>query len=86
MFEESTKLKLPITANPENTATIRTTTTEIIANNEPIIDSIFDDEDASNSTDKNYMIDVPDIIEMTETKDPDPMINTEEEKKTEKLC
>ena len=46
------------------------------ANTEPMIDSIFDDEDASTSTNQNYMIDVPDILEMMDTQDHDPMINT----------
>ena len=50
IFEESTELKLPRTANPDDTATLQTTTTEVPANTEPMIDSIFDDEDASTST------------------------------------
>ena len=32
------------------------------------------------------MIDVPDILEMMENQDPDPMRNTEEEKTHKKLC
>ena len=31
MFEESTKLKLPRTANPDDTDTLQTTTTELPA-------------------------------------------------------
>ena len=50
MFEESNKLKLPRTYNPDDTATLQTTTTEFPANTEPMLDSIFDDEDASTST------------------------------------
>ena len=62
MFEESTKLKLPRTANPDDTTTIQTTTTEVPTNTEPIIDYIFDDEDANTSTNQNYMIDVSDTL------------------------
>ena len=43
-----------------------------------MLDSIFDDKDASTSTNQNYMIDVPDILEMMDNQDPDPMHNTEE--------
>ena len=64
MFEESTKLKPPITANPDDAATIQTTNTEVPANTKPMLDSICDDEDASTSTNQNYIIDVPDILEM----------------------
>ena len=53
MFEESTKLRLPITDNPYDTDTLQTTTTKVPANTEPMLDSIFDDEDASNSTNQN---------------------------------
>ena len=35
MFEESTKLKLPRTYNPDDTATVQTTTTEVPANTGP---------------------------------------------------
>ena len=41
-----------------------------------MLDSICDDEDASTSTNQNYIIDVPDILEMMDTQDPDPTINT----------
>ena len=42
-----------------------------------MLDYISDDENASTSTNKYYMIDVPDILEMMDTKYPDPMGNTE---------
>ena len=76
-------MKLPITANPNDTAKIQTTTNEAPDNTESMLYSIFYDEDASNSTNKNYMIDVPDILEMMDTQDPDPTSNTEEEQNTE---
>ena len=76
-------MKLPRTANPGDIATLQNNTTEFPANIEPMLDSIFDDEDASTYTDKNYMIDVPDILEMIDTRYPYPMSNTEEEQNTE---
>ena len=76
-------MKLPRTDNPDDKATLQTTTTEIPANTEHTIDSIFDDEYESTSTDQNYIIDVPDILEMMDTQDPYPMSNTEEEQNTE---
>ena len=79
MFEDSTKLKLPRTANSDDTYTLQTTTTEVSDNTEPRLDSIFDDENASTSTNQNYMIDVPDILEIMETQYPDPTINNEDE-------
>ena len=83
MFEELTKLKLPRTANPDDTATLQTTNNEVLANTEPMLDYIFDDEDASTSINQNYIIDVPYVLEMMDTQDPDPMINTEKEQKIE---
>ena len=83
MFEESTKLKLPRTANPGDIATLQNNTTAFPANIEPMLDSIFDDEDASTSTNQNYIIDVPDILEIMDPQDPDPISNTEEEQNTE---
>ena len=83
MFEESTKLKISITDNPDDTAILKTTTTEVPTNTETMLDSIFDDEYASTSTDQNYIIDVPDILEMMDTQDPDPMSNTKEEENTD---
>ena len=53
MFEESTKLKLPIKANPDDTDTLQTTTTEVPANTKPILDYICDYEDASIYTNQN---------------------------------
>ena len=82
MFEESTKLKLPRTANPDDTATLQTTNTEVPANTKPMLDTICDDEDASTSTNQNYMIYVPDILEILDTQDPEPMRNNEEEQNT----
>ena len=43
MFEESTKLKLTITSNPDDTDTIQNTTTEVPPNTEPMLDYIFDE-------------------------------------------
>ena len=43
-------MKLPITANPDDTATIQTTNTEVPTITEPMLDYIVDDDDASNST------------------------------------
>ena len=83
MFEDSTKLKWPRTANPDDTSTLQTTTTEVPANTEPMLDYIFDDEYASTSTNQDYTIDVPDILEMMDTQYPDPKRNTEEEQNTE---
>ena len=71
-------MKLPRTANPGDTATLQTTTTEVPANTEHILDSIFYDEDVSTSTNQNCLIGVPDILEMMDTQDPYPMRNTEE--------
>ena len=62
MFEKSTKLKLPRTDTHDDEATLQTTTTEVPANTEPMLDYIFDDEDASTSTNQNYMINVPGIL------------------------
>ena len=62
MFEESAKFTLPITDHPDNTATLQTTNIEVPANTKPMLHYICDDEDASTSTDKNFMIDVPDIL------------------------
>ena len=78
MFEESTKLKIPRTDNPDDTATIQNITNEVPANNETMIDSIFYNEDASTYTNQHYIIDVPDILGMMDTQDPDPMSNNEE--------
>ena len=78
VFEQSTKLKLTITYNPYDIATIQTTTNEVPANTETMIDSIFYDEDVSTSTNQYYIIDVPDILESMDTQDPDPMSNTKE--------
>ena len=41
-----------------------------------MLDYISDDENASTSTNKYYIIDVTDIVEMMDTQDHDPMINT----------
>ena len=76
-------MKPPRTANPDDTATIQTSTIYVPANTESMLDSIFYDEDARTSTNKNYMIDVPDILQMMDTQDTDPMSNTEEEQTTE---
>ena len=77
MFEQSTKLKLPRTSNPDDTATLQNTITEVPANTEPILDYIFDDEDSRTSTNQSYIIDVPDKLEMIDTQYPDAMSNTE---------
>ena len=71
-------MKLTITYNPYDIATIQTTTNEVPANTETMIDSIFYDEDVSTSTNQYYIIDVPDILESMDTQDPDPMSNTKE--------
>ena len=71
-------MELPRTANPDDTATLQTTTAEVPTNTKPMLDSICDDEDASTSTNQNYIIDVPDILEMMDTRDPETMRNTEE--------
>ena len=79
-------MKLLRTANTDDTATLQTTTTEVPAKNEPMLDYFLDDEYASTSTNKDYMINVHDILEMMETKGTDPMRNTEESQNTEKRC
>ena len=43
MFEGLTKLKLPRIANPDDTATLQTTTDEVPANTKPMLGSICDD-------------------------------------------
>ena len=53
MFEDSTKFKLPRTDNPDDTVTLQNTTTEVPDNTEPILESIFDYEDTSTSTNQN---------------------------------
>ena len=42
-----------------------------------MLDSIYDDEDASTYANKNDMIGVPNILEMLDTQYTDPMRNTE---------
>ena len=76
ILEESNKLKLTRTSNPDDTATLQNTTNEVPANTKHMLDSICDNEDTSTSTNQNYIIDVPDIIEMMDTQYPDPMSNT----------
>ena len=76
-------MKLPRTANPDDVDTLQTTTTDVPDNTEPMLDYIFDDEYASTYTTQNYMIGVPDILEMMDTQYPDLMINIEEENNTE---
>ena len=76
ILEESNKLKLTRTSNPDDTATLKNTTNEVPANTKHMLDSICDNEDTSTSTNQNYIIDVPDIIEMMDTQYPDPMSNT----------
>ena len=83
MFEKSTKFKLSIVANTYDIATLQTTTNEVRANTETMIDSIFDDKYASTSTNQNYMIDDPEILEMVDTKNTDPMSDIKEEQNTE---
>ena len=82
-MKKKLNFKQPRTDNTEDTATLQTTNTEVPANNKPILDSIFDDEDGSTYTNQNYIIDVTGIFEMMYTQDPDPMINTKELKNTE---
>ena len=48
-----------------------------------MLGSIFDDDDTSTSNNQNYMTDVPGILEIMDTQDPDPMSNTEEEQNNE---
>ena len=76
-------MKLTITANYDDTATLQNNNTEVLDNTKHILDSICYDEYASTSTNKNYMIDVPDILEMIDTHNPDPKSKTEEEQNTE---
>ena len=78
MFKQSTKLKLIRTANPDDIGTLKNNTAEVPANTKTMLDFICDDEDASTSTNQNYIIDVPDILEMMDTQGPEPMSNTEE--------
>ena len=67
----------------DDTSTLQTTTTGAPVDTEPMLDSIFDDEDASTSTNQNYMIDVPDILEMMDTQYTEPVRNNKEEQNTE---
>ena len=62
MLEESTKLKPPRKPNPDDTATLQTTTTKVPSNTKPMLDYICDDEDTITYTNQNYIIDVPDVI------------------------
>ena len=59
----------------DDTSTLQTTTTGAPVDTEPMLDSIFDDEDASTSNNQNYIIDVPDILEIMDTQYHDPMRN-----------
>ena len=79
-------MKVPGTSNPDDTATVQTHTTEVPASTEPVLDSIFDDEDAITYTNQDYMIDVTDVLEIMETQYPYPMSNTEDEKNTEETA